>query len=111
MRIERGLPAWGHELSAEVTPLEVNLLPAVSFSKGCYVGQEVIARQTNYDKVTRRLVGLIFDADAPADLEGWEVKGPGRGGRVTSSTFAPDINAPDCAGHRAPQAWPSRASP
>ncbi len=93
-RIERGLPAWGHELTDDVTPLEVNLLPAVSFSKGCYVGQEVIARQTNYDKVTRRLVGLIFAADAPAELEGWEVKGPGRGGRITSSVVAPRSDAP-----------------
>jgi folate-binding protein YgfZ len=70
MRIEAGLPAWGHELSDAVTPLEVNLLPAVSFDKGCYVGQEVIARQTNYDKITRRMVGLVFGPDAPADVEG-----------------------------------------
>jgi folate-binding protein YgfZ len=89
MRIGAGLPAWGHELSDAVTPLEVNLLPAVSFDKGCYVGQEVIARQTNYDKITRRLVGLVFEPGAPADLEGARVEAPGRDGNVTSSAFAP----------------------
>lgn len=89
MRISAGLPAWGHELSDAVTPLEVNLLPAVSFDKGCYVGQEVIARQTNYDKITRRLVGLVFGPDAPADVEGARVQAPGRDGSVTSSVFAP----------------------
>ena len=58
LRIEAGIPAWGRELSDQVTPLETGLLPAISFNKGCYTGQEVIARQTNYDKVTRNLVGL-----------------------------------------------------
>jgi folate-binding protein YgfZ len=86
LRIEKGLPTWGHELSSEVTPLETNLISAISFSKGCYTGQEVIARQTNYDKVTRRLVGLILDEGAPTSLTGGVIPGPGRGGIVTSST-------------------------
>ena len=86
LRIEKGLPTWGHELSGEVTPLETNLISAISFSKGCYTGQEVIARQTNYDKVTRRLVGLILDEGAPPSLTGGVIPGPGRGGIVTSST-------------------------
>lgn len=85
LRIERGLPAWGRELTRSVTPLETNLLPAISFSKGCYTGQEVIARQTNFDKVTRRLVGLAVSLEAPPDLAGSIVRGPGRGGIVTSS--------------------------
>jgi folate-binding protein YgfZ len=93
MWIEHGLPRWGRELSEEVTPLEANLLPAISFSKGCYVGQEVIARQVNYDKVTRRLVGLMLDPGAPEGLAGATIAGPGRGGRVTSSVFSPRAGA------------------
>jgi folate-binding protein YgfZ len=58
LRVESGMPAPGRELSEEYTPLEVNLYKAISKDKGCYTGQEVIARQINYDKITRRMVGL-----------------------------------------------------
>jgi tRNA-modifying protein YgfZ len=67
LRVEAGIPAWGRELNDQVTPLEAGLIEAVSFNKGCYTGQEVIARQANYDKITRRLVGLILPGGA-ADL-------------------------------------------
>ncbi len=95
LRVQAGIPAWGRELSDQVTPLETGLLPAVSFRKGCYTGQEVIARQTNYDKVTRNLVGLVFDAAPPGALVGgetWQVHGPGRGGFVGSAAYAPDLD-------------------
>lgn len=58
LRIEMGFPAAGRELTPDYTPLEANLDGAISDSKGCYTGQEIIARQVTYDKVTRRLVGL-----------------------------------------------------
>jgi folate-binding protein YgfZ len=58
LRVETGLPAARHELTEEYTPLETGFDWAVSDNKGCYTGQEVIARQINYDKVTRKLVGL-----------------------------------------------------
>jgi len=95
LRIKAGIPAWGRELSDQVTPLETGLLPAISFRKGCYTGQEVIARQTNYDKVTRNLVGLVFDAAPPGALgsgETWQVRGPGRGGFVGSAAYSPDLD-------------------
>jgi folate-binding protein YgfZ len=53
--------AAGHELT-ERTPLETGLAWAVSDSKGCYTGQEVIARQITYDKITHRPVGCTFMA-------------------------------------------------
>lgn len=95
LRIEAGLPGWGRELSDQVTPLETGLLPAIHFNKGCYTGQEVIARQTNYDKVTRNLVGLVFGesvdlwGEGPSPLA--EVKGPGRGGFVGSLAHSPRL--------------------
>jgi folate-binding protein YgfZ len=58
LRIEAGLPVARHELTEDYTPLETGFDWAVSDNKGCYTGQEVIARQVNYDKVTRKLVGL-----------------------------------------------------
>ena len=102
LRVEAGLPLWGRELSEQVTPLETGLLAAISFNKGCYTGQEVIARQTNYDKVTRNLVGLEFGAEearlleAPAAAntsEPWgQVRGPGRGGFVGSVAYSPMLD-------------------
>ncbi|MGB5842927.1 MAG: glycine cleavage T C-terminal barrel domain-containing protein [Anaerolineales bacterium] len=61
LRVETGIPAAGHELVEDYTPLEIGFRWAISENKGCYTGQEVIARQVNYDKVTRQLVGLCID--------------------------------------------------
>ena len=60
-RIERGIPLPGSELGEEINPLEANLAKAVSFTKGCYVGQEVIARLDTYDKVQKRLCHITLD--------------------------------------------------
>jgi aminomethyltransferase len=76
LRVEAGLPLWGRELNDDVTPLETGLLPAINFNKGCYTGQEVIARQTNYDKVTRNLVGLELDLFPGAPLLRFELAAP-----------------------------------
>lgn len=95
LRVEAGLPAWGHELSDQVTPLETGLLSAISFNKGCYTGQEVIARQVNYDKITRNLVGLLLGEDAAGRVRsGASVAGPGRGGFVGSVVMSPGLGRP-----------------
>lgn len=65
LRILAGEPAYGHELAESFNPLELGLRNAVSFTKGCYVGQEVIARLDTYQKVQRELVAL--DLRGPAD--------------------------------------------
>ena len=64
VRIERGVPAFGAELAEDYNPLEANLLDLVSFTKGCYVGQEVVARLNTYNKVQKQLVGLRWSLDA-----------------------------------------------
>ena len=98
LRVEGGLPAWEHELSDQVTPLEAGLLSAISYNKGCYTGQEIIARQTNYDKVTRRLAGLVLPAGAAdqLDLRGAAVvaaggRPSGRAGFVGSAVHSPAL--------------------
>jgi len=58
IRIERGIPSYGKDISEDNNPLEANLLHAISFDKGCYIGQEVVARLDTYNKVQRTLVGL-----------------------------------------------------
>ena len=61
-RIEAGEPAYGSELTEEFNPLEAGLLPYISFNKGCYIGQEVVARLNTYDKVQRKLVKFKWDS-------------------------------------------------
>ena len=62
LRVEAGLPAAGHELTEDYTPHEANLVAWISETKGCYTGQEVLARQVTYDKITRHMAGLRLDA-------------------------------------------------
>ncbi len=58
IRIANQTPIAGKESNEDVNPLEVGLMHLVDFEKGCYVGQEVIARLDTYDKVQRSLVGF-----------------------------------------------------
>ena len=87
LRIEAGLPASNAELSEDYNPLEAGLEAAISESKGCYTGQEIIARQITYDKVTKRLVGLRLEALVePGSTVGIEGK---KAGTVTSVADSP----------------------
>jgi len=68
LRVEGGQPAFGSELSLEYIPLETGLWDAISFNKGCYVGQEIIARMESRGRLAKQLRGLRFPAGAPAGL-------------------------------------------
>ncbi len=82
-RIENRLPAANHELSEEYTPFEVGLNSLVSTTKGCYTGQEILARQVTYDKITRGLASLKSDVVLPV---GTQLKQDGKpAGTVTSN--------------------------
>jgi len=60
LRIEQGIARWGYELSAEVLPKEAGLDDrAISYTKGCYLGQEVISRIKSIGHVNRHLRGLV----------------------------------------------------
>ncbi len=67
LRIEAGIPKAGPELNEEIVPPEANLEDkAFSLTKGCYPGQEVVARMDTYGNVRRHLVGLILkDSTVP----------------------------------------------
>ncbi len=67
LRIQRGIPAHPYEINEDYNPLEAGLWEFISFNKGCYIGQEVVARLNAYDKIQRHLVTLSWQApDAPA---------------------------------------------
>ncbi len=93
-RVLRGLPATGHEMTEGHNPLEAGLWDAVSFTKGCYVGQEVVARLRTYDKLSRSLVGLVATEGAPVPERGATLFREGRAvGEITSALVPPGRNA------------------
>lgn len=62
LRIEAGQSEFGRELGDEYIPLEAGLWPDVSFSKGCYTGQEIIARMESRQRLAKQMVGLRFES-------------------------------------------------
>lgn len=88
-RVRVGYPA-GREVGSDYIPLEVGLWDDLHFGKGCYTGQEIIARMESRQRVARTLVTLslsqMIDAPAAVSLDGYEV------GTLTSSAAAPDSN-------------------
>jgi folate-binding protein YgfZ len=68
LRIEAGTPRMGVELDEEVLPAEAGLVErAVSFTKGCFTGQEIVARLQSRGQVSHRLVGLAFEGAQPPE--------------------------------------------
>ncbi len=86
--VQLSRPAAGAELTPDFSPLEAGLAWACAENKGCYTGQEIIARQQTYDKVTRTLVQLHSSAPLapgqPLQVEGRDV------GVITSVAAADD---------------------
>src|SRR6185436_9144007 len=65
LRIESGLPWHGRDVTAETLALEAPYDAAISFRKGCYLGQEVMERVTARGHVNRKLVGLVLAGAHP----------------------------------------------
>ena len=59
LRVTAGMGRLGHEWSEAYNPLEAGLLHLTSFTKGCYIGQEVVARLDSYNKVKQRVMALV----------------------------------------------------
>lgn len=64
-RIERGQPRYGLDVDDAVVPLEAGLEDTVSFTKGCFIGQETLAKMHNLGKPRRYLVGLQVESEEP----------------------------------------------
>ncbi len=87
LRIESGLKRFGHELTSEYIPLEADLWSDVSFNKGCYIGQEIIARMESRGRLAKRLVRL-YPSEPVA--EGDDIMAEGKSaGTITSAAVAP----------------------
>jgi folate-binding protein YgfZ len=89
LRIEAGIPRWGFELTEAVLPDEAGLRERgfISDNKGCYIGQETVARIKTYGHVNRNLVRLFLEGETPAS--GSEIFFEGENaGAVTSAARA-----------------------
>ena len=91
LRVEQGLPLLGRELTQDYNPWEAGLDLAIHLDKGCYIGQEVIARLDTYDKVKQHLVGLRLSA-AELPTTGQPLRDGAREvGRITSAVHSPSL--------------------
>ncbi|MSP79415.1 MAG: aminomethyl transferase family protein [Dehalococcoidia bacterium] len=89
LRVELGVPRYGHELTDRRNPLEAGIAEAISWTKGCYIGQEVIARLRTYHKVQRYLVRLHVNV-AEVPLSGAKLLVDGKdAGSLTSVAHVP----------------------
>jgi len=96
-RIESGLPDGVADLADDVLPAESGQLDrAVSFNKGCYLGQEIVERMRSRGSVARRLVGIKLEAGAEVPTVGMSVCGAdGQDvGRLTSACASVALDAP-----------------
>ena len=94
LRIEAGIPSYGIDMDETTVLNETNLDDAISFTKGCYIGQEIVVRIMHRGHVAKKLTGIILsnekveleDGTKLLSEDGKEI------GRVTSSTFSPRID-------------------
>ncbi len=99
LRIEAGIPRYGVDMDADTLLLETCLDDAVSFTKGCYLGQETVERIHSRGHVNRKLVGLTAEGDtvpvpgAPVLVDERPV------GRITSAVPSPRLGRPIALGY------------
>jgi folate-binding protein YgfZ len=102
-RVEGGRPVFGVDMTEDTIPLEAGIEErAISLTKGCYVGQEVIIRvlHRGQGRVARRLVGMIFEPGAPVPASGERVGTADREiGWITSAVASPALGRPIALGY------------
>ena len=93
LRIEAGIPLYGVDMNETNVVTETNLDDAVSFTKGCYIGQEIIARIKYRGHVAKKLTGVILDGEAVLESGARILSTDDQDiGRVTSATFSPQLD-------------------
>ncbi len=98
LRIEAGLPRFGVDMDSTNRIPETTLeREAVSYEKGCYLGQEVVAKLRAYSSVKQALVGLVLDDDdAPPAFNSLLFVNDRQVGIAKSGVFSPTLGAPVC---------------
>lgn len=94
LRIEEGLPLYGVDMDENTIVPELGIEDLISYNKGCYIGQEIIARIHFRGHIAKKFSGLIFlPQDAPIK-PGDELIAPdgNKAVKITSVTFSPEVN-------------------
>ena len=91
LRIEAGIPRYGPDLGEDTLPLEAGLTNALSFTKGCYVGQEIVERARSRGQVNWRFVGLLVESDTPPAAGEKLMAERKEIGEITSACVAPSL--------------------
>jgi glycine cleavage system T protein len=91
LRIEAGIPRYGQELGEDTIPLEAGLWNALSFDKGCYVGQEIVERARSRGHVNWKLMGLTVTSSQPPQSGAKLISESREVGEVTSSCVSPTL--------------------
>ena len=95
LRIEAGIARYGPDLGEDTLPLEAGLLSALSFNKGCYIGQEIIERARSRGHVNWKLMGVRFDPASAAPEPGEALTHEGKTiGEITSACYSPSLARP-----------------
>lgn len=90
LRLEAGMPLYGHELTEEITPVQAGLNFAVKLSKPTFVGKDALEAQKSADDFSR-IVGIVMDGRTPA-REGYPVfVGDRRVGEIRSGSIGPSV--------------------
>ena len=102
-RVEAGVPRFHVDMNEETIPLEAGIEDrAISQTKGCYVGQEIIIRvlHRGHGRVARKLVGFRFDPSVPMPARGDTVRAADREiGVITSAVISPALGGPIALGY------------
>ena len=99
LRVEAGVPWYGHDVDDTVILPEVRLEQVVSYNKGCYIGQEVVARVKYRGHVNRALSGLILDGDRVPPAGAAVVAEAKEVGRITSAVRSIALGKPIALGY------------
>lgn len=91
LRIEAGIPRYGAELDESMFPLEAELDQAISFEKGCYIGQEIVARMKYRGHPNRLLRGFEIVGDTPPQSRDRLFDGDKEIGWMTSTAVSPTL--------------------
>jgi folate-binding protein YgfZ len=93
LRVEAGIPRFGRDMDETNIITETNLDDAVSFTKGCYTGQEIIVRIKHRGHVAKKLTGLRFETDRQIEPGAILKADDKEVGRVTSTAVSPRVGS------------------
>lgn len=99
VRVEQGIPRFGVDMD-ENTLVPEAIENAISYNKGCYIGQEVIARIRTYGQVAKALRGLLLEAGSSVPARGDKIVKDGKEvGWITSAVYSPKLQRPIALGY------------